>query len=83
MEVVHVDGRSVESKRLSLSGARSLKRLCTVPVLCDVLSELVRFLFRPLLEVCKHMNLISVPAKKLLHAHQSMVCDCLTDDYTI
>lgn len=58
-----MDGRSAESKRLRRSAARSLNRLCTVPVLCDVLSELVRFFFRPLLEVCTVTNTISCLTK--------------------
>jgi hypothetical protein len=53
MEVVHVEGVSAESKRLRRSAARSLKRLCTVPVLWEALIELLRFFLRPLLDACK------------------------------
>lgn len=46
-----MEGRSAESKRLR----RSRYAACPVPVLCEVLRELLRRFFSDLLAVCTHM----------------------------
>lgn len=46
-----MEGKSEESKRLR----RSRYAACPVPVLCEVVSELLRRFFSDLLAVCAHM----------------------------